>query len=128
MNIEVYNIKDSNDYKIYKDVKAVPDSSDGEFFAVYIFDTLMHEFAYKDYSWRELTPGESMSHGICTSENENLKYKLAVDDSGCGMNFTSCERIIFIKPRAGDSVELDPMKLSELDWININGIKFRREK
>ena len=44
------------------------------------------------------------------------------------MNCTECERIIFIKPKAGDSVELDAKKLSELDWININGIKFKREK
>lgn len=128
MIIEVYSKKDSNDYRIYEDVDDVPDSSDGESFAVYKFDTIFHEFTYKDYSWRELTPDEAMAHGIYTKENENLKYKLAVDDLGYGMNCTSCERIIFIKPKAGDSVELDSRKLSELDWININGIKFRREK
>ena len=69
-----------------------------------------------------------MAHGVYIKENENLKYKLAVDDSGYGMSCNNCERIIFIKPKAGDSVELDPKKLSELDWININGIKFKREK
>ena len=69
-----------------------------------------------------------MAHGIYTNENENLKYKLSVDGSGYGMNCTECERIIFIKHKAGDSVELDSKKLSELDWININGIKFKREK
>lgn len=128
MIIEVYSKKDSNNYRIYEDVDYVPDSSDGESFIVYKFNAIFHEFTYKDYSWRELTPDEAIAHGIYTKENGNLKYKLAVDDSGYGMNCTECERIIFIKPKAGDSVELDSKKLSELDWININGIKFKREK
>lgn len=128
MIIEVYSKTDSDNYRIYKDVDDVLDSSDGESFVVYKFDTLFHDFAYKDYSWRELNPDEAIAHGIYTKENENLKYKLSVDGSGYGMNCTECERIIFIKPKAGDSVELDPKKLSELDWININGIKFKREK
>ena len=128
MVIEVYSKKDSNNYRIYKDVDDILDSSDGESFFVYKFDTLFHDFDYKDYSWRELTPDEAMANGIYTKENENLKYKLTVNDLGYGMNCTECERIIFIKPKAGDSVELDSKKLSELDWININGIKFKREK
>ena len=128
MNIEVYNKKDSNDYRIYGDTADVIDSSDGESFIIYIFDTLTHEFAYKDYGWKELTPDEAMPCGIYSKENENLKYKLTVDDSDYGLTCNKCERIIFIKPKAGDSVELDSKKLSELDWININGIKFRREK
>lgn len=128
MNIEVYSKKDSNDYRIYDDTVDVIDSSDGESFIVYIFDTLTHEFAYKDYGWKELTPDEAMSYGIYSKENENLKYKLTVDDLGYGINCNKCERIIFIQPKVGDSVELDPKKLSELDWISINGIKFKREK
>lgn len=44
------------------------------------------------------------------------------------MNCTNCERIIFIKPKTGNSVELDSKKLSELDWININECMFRREE
>ena len=95
MIIEVYSKTDSNNYRIYEDVDDVPDSSDGESFAVYKFDTIFHEFTCKDYSWRELTPDEAMAHGIYTKENENLKYKLAVDDLGYGMNCTNCERIIF---------------------------------
>ena len=126
MNIEVYSKKDSNDYGIYDDIVDVIDSSNGESFIVYIFDTLTHEFANKDYSWKELTPDEAISYGIYSKENENLKYKLTVDDSGYGMNCTKCERIIFIQPKVGDSVEISPKQLSELDWININGIKFKR--
>lgn len=103
-------------------------SSDNGSFVVYIFDTLIHEFTYKDYNWRELAPDEAMTHGIYTKENENLKYKLTVNDSGYRMNCNNCERIIFIKPKARDSVELDSKTLSKLDWININGIKFRKEK
>ena len=62
------------------------------------------------------------------SSGTTVIYKLSVDDSGYGMNCTKCERIIFIQPKVGDSIELDPKKLSEFDWININGIKFKREK
>ena len=128
MIIEVYSVTDSNIYKIYADAEDVVDSLDGESFTVATTNLNGYRFNYKDFYWRELTPDEAMAHGIYTKENENLKYKLTVDDSGYGINCTECERIIFIKPNAGDSVELDSKKLSELDWININGIKFRREK
>ena len=128
MVIEVYNLHNFDDCRIYKNVDDVVDSSDGEFFTVATTNLNGYRFNYKDFYWQELTPDEAMAHGIYTKENENLKYKLSVDDSGYGMNCTGCERIIFIKPKAGDSVELDSKKLSELDWININGIKFKREK
>ena len=128
MIIEVYNLHNFDDCRIYKNVDAVVDSSDGESFTVATTNLNGYRFNYKDFYWQELTPDEAMAHGIYTKENENLKYKLSVDDSGYGMNCTNCERIIFIKPKAGDSVELDSKKLSELDWININGIKFKREK
>ena len=128
MVIEVYNLHNFNDCRIYKNVDAVVDSSGGESFTVATTNLNGYRFNYKDFYWQELTPDEAMAHGIYTKENENLKYKLSVDGSGYWMNCTECERIIFIKPKAGDSVELDSKKLSELDWININGIKFKREK
>ena len=46
MIIEVYSKKDSNNYRIYKDVDDILDSSDGESFFVYKFDTLFHDFDY----------------------------------------------------------------------------------
>lgn len=128
MNIEVRNKKDSNDYRIYKDVEDVVDSLDEESFTIFAANHEAYKLTYKNYEWWELTPDEAMARGIYTKENENLKYKLTVNDSGYGMNCTKCERIIFIQPKVGDSVELDPKKLSELDWISINGIKFKREK
>lgn len=128
MNIEVFSHENPNDCRIYKDVIVYNIDGKNEFRVFDGANLSERDFSYKDYSWRESTPDEAMSYGIYTKENENLKYKLAVDDSGYGMNCTNCERIIFIKPKAGDSVELDSKKLSELDWININGIKFRREK
>lgn len=129
MIIEVNNLTNSNDNYIYEDVVGVSDSiDDGVQFTVYKSNGESYRFDYDKFIWRELTPDEAMARGIYANENENLKYKLTVDDSGYGMNCTKCERIIFIQPKVGDSVELDPKKLSELDWISINGIKFRREK
>ena len=128
MIVEVNSLTDPNNSYIYEKVVDVIDSIDGVQFTVYRPNHESYRFDYDKYGWKELTPDEAMAHGIYTKENENLKYKLTVDDSGYGMNCTECERIIFIKPKAGDSVELDSKKLSELDWININGIKFKREK
>ena len=128
MIIEVYSVTDSNIYKIYADVVDVVNSQDSDSFTVFTINHGAYQFGYKDFCLQELTPDEAMANGIYTKENENLKYKLTVDDSGYGMNCTKCERIIFIQPKVGDSIELDPKKLSELDWININGIKFKREK
>ena len=126
MIIEVYDITDSNNNHVYEDVVYVGESIDGSLFIVYKLNHETHRFDYDKYGWKELTPDEAMANGIYTKENENLKYKLTVNDSGYGMNCTNCERIIFIKPKAGDSVELDSKKLSELDWISINGIKFKK--
>ena len=128
MVIEVYSKKDSNNYRIYEKVVDVIDSIDRVQFTVYKPNHESYRFDYDEYDWRELTMDEAIARGICIKENENLKYTLTVNDSGYGMNCIKCERIIFIKPKAGDSVELDSNKLSELDWININGIKFKREK
>mgnify|MGYP004581820773 CR=1 FL=1 len=128
MVIEVYSKKDSNNYRIYEKVVDVIDSIDRVQFTVYKPNHESYRFDYDEYDWRELTMDEAIARGICIKENENLKYTLTVNDSGYGMNCIKCERIIFIKPKAGDSVELDSKKLSELDWININGIKFKREK
>ena len=128
MIIEVYDIADSNNNHVYEDVVDVVNSQDNNSFTVFTINHGAYQFSYKDFCWHELTLEEARAHGIYVEENENLKYKLSVDDSGYGMNCTECERIIFIKPKAGDSVELDSKKLSELDWININGIKFNREK
>ena len=129
MIIEVYSITDSNISNIYEDVVDVVNSQDSDSFTVFTINHGAYQFNYRDFCWHELTPDEARAHGIYVEENENLKYKLTVDDSSeYGMTCTNCERIIFIKPKAGDSVELDSKKLSELDWININGIKFKREK
>ena len=128
MVIEVYSVTDSNISKIYEDTVDIVNSQDSDSFTVFTINHGAYQFSYKDFCWHELTLEEARANGIYTKENENLKYKLSVDESGYGMNCTNCERIIFIKPKAGDSVELDSKKLSELDWININGIKFKREK
>lgn len=128
MIIEVYNLTNPNNSYIYEDVVDVTESIDGVQFTVYKPNSESYRFDYDKYAWRELTLDEAITRGIYIKENENLKYTLTVNDSGYGMNCTKCERIIFIKPKAGDSVELDSKKLSELDWININGIKFKREK
>ena len=128
MIIEVYSVTDSNISKIYEDAVDVVNSQDSDSFTVFTINHGAYQFSYKDFCWHELTPDEAIAHGIYSNENKNLKYKLTVNDFGYGMNCTNCERIIFIKPKAGDSVELDSKKLSELDWININGIKFKREK
>lgn len=128
MNIEVCNKENPDNYRIYKDVEDVVDSLNGESFTIFAANHEAYKFTYKNYEWWELTPEEARAHGIYSDENKNLKYKLTVNDSGYGMNCNKCERIIFIQPKVGDSVELDPKKLSELDWISINGIKFKREK
>lgn len=128
MIVEVNSLTAPSNSYIYEKVVDVIDSIDGVQFTIYKSNRESYRFDYDKYNWRELNLDEAMAHGIYTKENENLKYKLSVDGSGYGMNCTECERIIFIKPKAGDSVELDSKKLSELDWININGIKFRREK
>ena len=128
MIIEVYSITDSNISKIYEDVVDVVNSQDSDSFTVFTINHGAYQFSYKDFCWHELTLEEARANGIYTKENENLKYKLSVDDSGYGMVCNKCARIIFIMPKIGDSVEVSPDKLSELDWLNINGIKFKREK
>ena len=129
MIVEVNSLTTPSNSYIYEKVVDVIDSIDGVQFTVYKPNRESYRFDYDKYNWRELNLDEAMAHGIYIEENENLKYKLTVDDSSeYGMTCTNCERIIFIKPKAGDSVELDSKKLSELDWININGIKFKREK
>lgn len=128
MLIVIDSLTDPDNSYIYEKVVDVIDSIDGVQFTVYKPNRESYRFDYDKYTWHELTPDKARARGIYTKENENLKYKLTANDSGYGMNCTSCERIIFIKTKAGDSVELDSKKLSELDWININGIKFRREK
>ena len=115
MIIEVYSITDSNISKIYGDAEDIVNSQNSDSFTVFTINHEAYQFSYKDFCWHELTLEEARANGIYTKENENLKYKLSVDESGYGMNCTNCERIIFIKPKAGDSVELDPKKLSELD-------------
>ena len=129
MVIEVYSKTDSNISRIYENAIDVVYPPDEETFIVLISNDEGYKFNYRDFCWHELIPDEPKAHGIYVEENENLKYKLTVDDSSeYGMTCTNCERIIFIKPKAGDYVELDYKKISELDWININGIKFKREK
>ena len=129
MIVEVNSLTDPNNSYIYEKVVDVIDSIDGVQFTVYKPNHESYRFDYDEYAWHELIPDEAMAHGIYVEENENLKYKSIVDDSSeYGMVCNKCERIIFIMPKIGESVEVSPNNLSELDWININGIKFRREK
>lgn len=129
MVIEVYSKTDSNISRIYENAVDVVNSQDSDSFTVFTINHGAYQFNYRDFCWHELTPEEAMAHGIYVEENENLKYKLTVDDSSeYGMVCNKCERIIFIMPKIGNSIEVSTDKLSELDWININGIKFKREK
>ena len=129
MIVEVNSLTTPSNSYIYEKVVDVIDSIDGVQFTVYKPNRESYRFDYDKYNWRELNLDEAMAHGIYIEENENLKYKLTVDDSSeYGMVFNKCERIIFIMPKIGNSVEVSPDKISELDWININGIKFKREK
>ena len=62
-------------------------------------------------------------------EDEKEHKNISVVKNGdIGLVHTTCERLILVDHEIGKTVELSPDKLSELDWININGIKFRREK
>ncbi len=65
---------------------------------------------------------------ICTHKDDEDNCTCFEPVKGQGLVFSPCEKIIFIQTKVGDSVELDPKKLSELDWININGIKFKKAK
>lgn len=128
MNIKVRNRENPENYRVYTDVEDVVDNLDGESFTIFTANHEVYKLTYKNYEWWELEHDEAIAHGIWSDENKNLKYKLTVNDSGYGLTCTKCERIIFIEPKIGDSVELDPKKLSELDWICVNGCKFRKEK
>ena len=128
MNIKVRNRENPDNYRVYKDVVDVVDSLDGESFIIFAANHEAYKLTYKHWEWWELDHDEAIAHGVYSNENQNLKYKITVNDSGMGLVHTKCERIIFVDKNIGDSFELDPKKLSELDWININGIKFRREK
>ncbi len=129
MIIEVNSLTDPNNSYIYEKVVEVSDSIDGVQFTIYKPNRESYMFDYDKYTWHELTPEEAATRGIYSKENKNLKYKLTSEGSSeYGMVCNKCERIIFIMPKIGDSVELSPDKFSEFAWININGIKFRREK
>ena len=43
-----------------------------------------------------------------------------------GLTHADCERLILVGSKVGDLAEISPKQLSEFDWININGIKFKR--
>lgn len=124
MNIEVYNVHDSSDHRIYEDVVDVIDSSDGESFIVYIFDTLTHEFAYKDYSWRKLTSDEERLYGISSNNYEESKYAIGSGFFNQSLVCSDCERVIFIGKRLGNIAEIDPDQIAKLDSIEINGRRF----
>lgn len=128
MNIEVRNRKNPEDYRIYTDVEDVVDSLDGESFMVFTANHEAYKLTYKHYEWWELDHDEAVANGVWSNENQGLKYKITVNDSGIGLVHTKCERIIFVDRNVGDSFELDPKKLSELDWIYVNGCKFRRDR
>ena len=123
MVIEVYSKTDSDNYRIYKDVDDVLDSSDGESFVVYKFDTLFHDFAYKDYSWRELTLDEERLYEI-SSNNYEEHYAIGSRPFNQSLVCSDCERVIFIGKRLGNIFEIDPDQIAKLDSIEINGRRF----
>lgn len=123
MVIEVYSKTDSDNYRIYKDVDDVLDSSDGESFVVYKFDTLFHDFAYKDYSWRELTLDEERLYGI-SSNNYEEHYAIGSGPFNQSLVCSDCERVIFIGKRLRNIFEIDPDQIAKLDSIEINGRRF----
>lgn len=125
MNIEVRNKKDSNDYRIYDNV-AVIDSSDGKSFIVYIFDTLTHEFAYKDYSWKKLTFDEERFYEISSNDYEEPKYAIGSGSFNHSLVCSDCERVVFIGKRFGNIAEIDPNQIAKLDSIEINGYRFKK--
>ena len=125
MNIEVRNKKDSNDYRIYDNV-AVIDSSDGKSFIVYIFDTLTHEFAYKDYSWKKLTFDEERFYKISSNDYEEPKYAIGSESFNHSLVCSDCERVVFIGKRLGNIAEIDPYQIAKLDSIEINGYRFKK--
>lgn len=125
MNIEVRNKKDSNDYRIYDNV-AVIDSSDGKSFIVYIFDTLTHEFAYKDYSWKKLTFDEERFYEISSNDYEEPKYAIGSESFNHSLVCSDCERVVFIGKRLGNIAEIDQDQIAKLDSIEINGYRFKK--
>lgn len=125
MNIEVRNKKDSNDYRIYDNV-AVIDSSDGKSFIVYIFDTLTHEFAYKDYSWKKLTFDEERFYEISSNDYEEPKYAIGSESFNHSLVCSDCERVVFIGKRLGNIAEIDLDQIAKLDSIEINGYRFKK--
>ena len=71
-------------------------------------------------------------NGLCHL-GEELFGTTQVQWCNCINDFENCMGSKPAKRESGfagtkirDSVEVNPDKLSELDWININGIKFRR--
>lgn len=125
MNIEVRNKKDSNDYRIYDNVAAI-DSSDGKSFIVYIFDTLTHEFAYKDYSWKKLTFDEERFYEISSNDYEEPKYAIGSESFNHSLVCSDCERVVFIGKRLGNIAEIDQDQIAKLDSIEINGYRFKK--
>ena len=61
-------------------------------------------------------------------DEKEQKNIWSVKNGDTGLAHTTCERLIFVDHEIGKALELSPDKLSEFDWININGIKFKREK
>ena len=61
-------------------------------------------------------------------DEKEQKSIWGVKNGDTGLVHTTCERLIFVDHEIGKALELSPDKLSEFDWININGIKFKREK
>ena len=61
-------------------------------------------------------------------DEKEQKNIFASKSSDIGLVHTTCERLILVDREIGKAIELSPDKLSEFDWININGIKFKREK
>ncbi len=61
-------------------------------------------------------------------DEKEQKNIWSVKNGDTGLTHTTCERLIFVDHEIGKTMELSPDKLSEFDWININGIKFNREK
>lgn len=118
MNIVVFSSDDIADTHIYKNVEILG-LCNGNCFR--ILDETSHEtiaeYCYNDYMCREIKPEEEIAFAVGTGEGTNI-----------GLTHTDCERLILVGSKVGDLAEISPEQLSEFDWININGNKFRREE
>lgn len=67
----------------------------------------------------------------CFEPIEDKKEQLFTIGNNCSnqdLVCSDCERVIFIGKKLGNVAEIDANKIDKIDSIEINGIKFKREK